>query len=64
MLYKKRYSEKLPKFTDKHKKLSSGGVLSKDILLNFAKFTEKRLLIKLQAGNLKLREVAIYSDIQ
>ena len=63
VLYKKRYSEKLPKFTDKHKKLSSGGVLSKDILLNFAKFPEKCLLIKLQAGNLKLPEAST-GDIQ
>ena len=33
----------LSKFTDKHKKLSSGGVLSKDVLKNFRKFTEKHL---------------------
>ena len=31
------------KLTDKHKKHSSGGVLSEDVLKNFAKFIEKRL---------------------
>ena len=31
------------KFTDKLKKQSSRGALSKDILKNFAKFTEKHL---------------------
>ena len=30
-----------PKFTDKHKKQSSGGVLTKDVLKNFAKLTDK-----------------------
>ena len=37
------YSEKLPKIY-KHKKQSSGDVLSKDVLKNFSKFTEKHLL--------------------
>ena len=31
------------KFTDKHKKQSSGGVPSQYVLKNFAKFTEKHL---------------------
>ena len=31
------------KFTNKHEKQSSAGVLSKDVLTNFAKFTEKHL---------------------
>ena len=58
-----RSSEKLLKITGKHKKQSSGGILSKDIAKNFVKFTEKRIscssfLIKLLAGNLKLSEVA------
>ena len=63
VLYKKGFLKSLSKFTDKHKKQSSGGVLSKDALKNFAKSTEKHLcgslfLIKLQAGNLKLSEAA------
>ena len=33
------------KFTDKHKKQSSGGVLSKDVLKDYTKFTEKGLCI-------------------
>ena len=49
----------LPKFTNKLKKQSLGGVLSKDALKNFAKLTENifagvSFLMKLQAGNLKL----------
>ena len=31
------------RFTDKFKKLSSGGVLSKDAFKDFPKFTEERL---------------------
>ena len=38
VLYKRGYLKHL---TDKHKKQSSGGVLSRDILKNFAKFTDK-----------------------
>ena len=34
---------KTSKFTDKHKKQSSGSVMSKDVLKTFAKFTEKHL---------------------
>ena len=43
MLYKRGVLENFLKLTDKHKKQSSGGVLSKDVLKNFAKFTEKHL---------------------
>ena len=43
VLYKRVVLKNLSKFTDKHKKLSSGGVLSKDVLKNFAKFIEKYL---------------------
>ena len=35
--------ENISKFSGKHKKQPSGGVLSKDVLKNFAKFTEKHL---------------------
>ena len=54
-----RSSEKLlSKFTDKHKKQWSAGILSKDVFKNFAKLTQKHLcwspfLIELQGGNLK-----------
>ena len=47
------------KFSDKRKKQSSGGVLSKDVFKKFAKFTEKNyfsgvsFLTKLQAGRLQ-----------
>ena len=43
VFYKRGDLENFSRFTDKHKKQSSGGVLSKDILNNFAKFKEKRL---------------------
>ena len=33
--------------TDKHKKHSSGGVLTKDVLKNFAKLTDKHLSLSL-----------------
>ena len=33
------------KFTDKHKRQSSGGVLSRDVLENFAKFTDKHICL-------------------
>ena len=63
MLYKRGDLKNFLKFIDKHKKQSSGGVLSKDVLKNFARFAEKHLwprlfLIKLHAGNLKLSEAA------
>ena len=64
MLYE-RSALKNSKFTDKHKKQSSGGVLSKEkmslkILQNSQKniFAVVSFLIKLQAGNLKLSEAA------
>ena len=43
VLYKRGVLKNLSKFSDKHKRQSSGGVLSKDVLKNFAKFTEKSL---------------------
>ena len=44
VLYKRGVLKNLLKFSDKHKRQSSGGVLSKDVLKNFAKFTEKTSL--------------------
>ena len=41
MLLKRGILKSFPKFTDKHKKQLSGGVLWKDVLQNFGKFTEK-----------------------
>ena len=43
VLYKGGDLKNFSKFTDKRKKLPSGGVLSKDFLKNFAKSTEKHL---------------------
>ena len=43
VLYKRGDLKNFSKFTDKHKKQSSGGVLTKDVLKNFAKLTEKHL---------------------
>ena len=40
VLYKRGVLKNLSKFSDKHKRQSSGGVLSKDVLKNFAKFAE------------------------
>ena len=64
MLYK-RSVLKNSKFTDKHKKQSSGGVLSKEkmslkTLQNSQKniFAVVSFLIKLQTGNLKLSGAA------
>ena len=55
------------KFIDTRKKTSSGGVLSKDVFENFAKFTEKylcgSLFFKLHTGNLKLSET-VNGDVQ
>ena len=60
MLYKRNFLKNFSKFTHKHKKQSSGGVLSKEkmfsnILQNSQKniFAGVSFLIKLQAGNLK-----------
>ena len=65
VLYKRSVLKNVSKFTDKHKKQSSGGVLSKvkmslKILQNSQKntFAVVSFLIKLQAGNLKLSEAA------
>ena len=43
VLYKGGDLKNFSKFTDKHKKQSSGGALSKRVLKNFAKFTDKHL---------------------
>ena len=43
VLYKRGVLKNFSKFTDKHKKQSSRGVLYKDALKNFAKFAEKHL---------------------
>ena len=45
----KKLSERAAKHntTDKHKKHSSGGVLTKDVLKNFAKLTDKYLSLSL-----------------
>ena len=43
VLCKRGDLKNLSKFTDKHKKQSSAGVLSKDVFKNFAKFTEKHI---------------------
>ena len=66
VLYRRRVPENFSKFTDKHKKQSSGGVLSKHVLKNYAKFTEiveVSFLIKLQAANPKLSEAATGDDL-
>ena len=41
VLYERGDLKIFSKFTDKHKKLSSGGVLTKDVLKNFTKFVDK-----------------------
>ena len=61
VLYQRGDQINFSKFTDKYKKQSSGGILSKDVFNNFVKFTDKQLarfsfLIKLQTGNLNLSE--------
>ena len=43
VLYKRDDLKNFSKFTDKHKKQSSGGVLTKDVLKKFAKFTDRHL---------------------
>ena len=43
VLYKRGVPENFSKFTDKHKKLSSEDVLSKDVLKIFARFSDKHL---------------------
>ena len=67
VLYKTGDLSNFSKFTDKRKKQSFGGVLSKDNPKTFAKFTESiyarvSFLIKLQAGNLKVSE-AVAGDV-
>ena len=58
MLYKKRVLKNFSKFTDKHKKQSSTGVLSNDVLKKIAKYGVY-FCMKLQTGILKLSEAAI-----
>ena len=53
VLYKRGVLKNFSKFTNKHKKQSSGGVLSKEQIFARASF-----LVKLQAENLKLSEAA------
>ena len=43
VLYKRGVLKNFSKFSDKHKEQSSGGVLSKDVVKNSVKFTEKQL---------------------
>ena len=43
MLHKRGDLKNFSKFTDKHKKQPSGGVLSRDVLKKFANFTDKYL---------------------
>ena len=65
VLYERSVLKNFSKLTDKHKKQSSGGVLSKEkMLLKILKNSRKNIysgvsfLMKLQAGNLKLVEAA------
>ena len=53
MFYKRGVLKNFSKFTDKLKKKSPGGVLSKDVFKYFAKFREKHL-----CRNLLLNKVA------
>ena len=62
VLYKKRCSEKLLRILRCSHPESSGGVLWKDVLKNFAKFTEQTSW-RLKAGNLKLAETAAGDDL-
>ena len=43
MVYKRGDLKNFYRFTDKHKRQSSVGVLPKDVLITFLKFTEKHL---------------------
>ena len=66
VLYKTGILKNFLKFTSKHKRHSSGDVLSKVNLKTFVKFTENHLcqsLLKLQVGNLKLSEAATGDDL-
>ena len=65
VLYGRGVLKNFSKFTDKLKKQSSRGVLSKDDLQNSQKniFVRISFLIKLQTGNLKLSEEAT-GDVQ
>ena len=47
VLYKRGDLKNFPKFTNKQKKQSTGGVLTKDVLINFAKFRDKHLFSSL-----------------
>ena len=44
VLYKRGVLKNFSKFSDKHEEQLSGGVLSKDVLKNFVKLTEKTSL--------------------
>ena len=63
VFYKRGDLKNFSRFTDKHFKQSSAGVLSKDILKSFANsqknvFAGVSFLVRLQAENLKLSEAA------
>ena len=63
VLYRRGDLKNFSKFTDKHKKQSSGGLLTKDFHKNFTKFTDKHLspslfFNKAVGGNLELSEAA------
>ena len=68
VLYKRYILKNFLKFTNKLKKQSLGGVLSKDVLKNFVKFIEKHhcrifFFNKVANLNLKLSELAT-GDVQ
>ena len=63
VLYKRGDLKNFSKFTDKHKKQSSGGLLTKYVHKNLTKFTDKHLspslfFNKAVGGNLKMSEAA------
>ena len=45
VLYKRSILKKFSKFSNKHKKQSFGVVMSKDVLKNFVKFTQKKTFL-------------------
>ena len=62
VLYNKGVLKNFSKFTDKLKKQSSGGVLSKDVLKIFAKFTGKHLCWNLFFGKIETETWKITSE--
>ena len=51
VLYKRGDLKNFSKFTDKHRKQSSGDILSKDVLKSFAKFTGKQFFVRSSFDN-------------